>query len=127
MSELFFVYGKTDGTSTTGTFTLNSDIFSGATYIRLPKGSKAKIWFKKIAGAVATDIVVQMTQDITQATPTWTDIGIEKLTGAGQIEYDVRKPIIVRGITGKEAIRFTWSQGTAGDGYIEAIIEITED
>ena len=74
MGELFSVYAKTDGSSTTGTCNLYSDLFYGTTpptYIRIPKGMKLKIWAKRIYGAVATQFNIQYTHDVTAASPSY--------------------------------------------------------
>ena len=127
VSELFTVYGKTDGTNTTGTFSLSSPVFRGTvTYIRIPKGMKAKIWGKRISGDAAT-ITVEMTRDVTAGTPTWSAVHTEYLASPGELNIEKRRPIIVEGRTGKEAIRITWSQGTAGTTHVEFDIEITDE
>jgi len=127
VSELFTVYGKTDGTNTTGTFALSSPIFKGTvTYIRIPKGMKAKIWGKRISGEPAT-ITVEMTRDVTAGTPEWSAIHTEVLSSAGELDIEKRRPIIVESRTGKEAIRITWNQSTAAVTYVEFDIEITDE
>jgi len=55
VSELITFKGETDGASTTGDFTLKSDIIYGSiSYIRIPAGMKAKIWAKRISGNPVT-------------------------------------------------------------------------
>ena len=133
MRELFTVYGKTDGSSTTGDFKLYSDLFyySDPTsptkdYIRIPKGLKAKIWCKRISGE-AVEVIIKFTKDVTAASPTWAEIGRENLASAGEFTLEKRRPIVVRSITGKEAIRFSWSQPSPGNSYFEAEIEFTDE
>jgi len=126
-SELLHLYGETDGSSTSGTFSLSSPDFSGSvSYIRIPKGMKLKIWCKRISGEVATLIKIGFTRDVTVSSPTWVTIGTEYLASPGEIILEKRRPIVVEGITGKEAIAVTWSQGTAGKAYVELEVEVSE-
>lgn len=125
-TDVITFYGETDGSSTTGTFTLYSEAISGSvTTIRLDKGLKAKIWAKEISGAPVT-VKILFTDDATVATPTWTTIDVETLASTGQLNLEKRKPRIIQFRTGKEAIRFDWSQSTAGKSYITIEIEIEE-
>lgn len=127
MGDLIHLYGETDGSSTTGTFSLQSDMFySSVSYIRIPKGVKAKIWCKRIAGA-AVDVKVEFTHDVTETSPTWSDISHESLASAGELTLEKRRPIVLMGRTGKEAFRASWSQGTAGNSYVEFEVELSED
>jgi len=125
--ELFIVYGETDGSSTSGTVSLNSDIFySSVQYIRIPKGCKAKIWFQKVAGEGETLFKIEYTYDVTEDTPTWSTLAVEKLASKGELAIDKRKPIILRGFSGTEAFRVTWEQpsGSATKAYVELGVEI---
>ncbi|MCD6241033.1 hypothetical protein J7K27_05905 [Candidatus Bathyarchaeota archaeon] len=125
--ELFTVYGETDGSSTTGTVSLNSDLFhSSVSYIRIPKGLKAKIWFKKVSGEGETLFTIQYTHDVTAASPTWINVEQEKLASKGEIIIEKRRPVILRGFTGKEAFRVTWTQpsGSAVKAYVELGVEL---
>jgi hypothetical protein len=125
MGELIFVRGETDGTSTSGTVSLNSDVFySAVNYIRIPKGMVAKVWFKKVAGEGETLFILQYTYDCTAASPTWINMQAEKLASKGEVVFDRRKPEIFRSFTGKEAIAVVWSQPTAVKAYIELGIEL---
>jgi len=129
VSELFTVYGKTDGSSAEGTFSLTSTLFRGSVnYIRIPKGMKLKIWCKSISGKPAV-VNIEYTSDVTAETPEWNPIHTEVLASEGEIEIEKRRPIIVLGKTGKEAVSFTWDQTDFGAGvtYIEFDIEITDE
>ena len=130
VKELLNLYGATDGTSATGTFSLSGDmLYSSVDYIRIPKGMKAKIWIKKLSAEVATTISIEMTHDITATTP-WsspTTLATIRLSSAGETLEDTRRPVIVRGFTGNEAIRVTWSQPTAGNASVELTVELVED
>lgn len=122
-TEIISLNMETDGASTTGDFTLRGNLFTNnPTYIRLDKGMKAKIWTKEISGAAAR-IIIQYTDDVTAATPAWVVIDVEDFPG-GSIEYlEKRKPKIVTFRTGKEAIKFSWVQATAGKTYVSVDIE----
>lgn len=128
MGELFIVRGETDGTSTSGTISLDSDLFySTVTEIRIPKGLKAKVWFKKISGEGETLFTLQYTYNITASPPTWKDIQREKLASKGEIIFEKRRPEILRAYNGTEAIRIIWNQPTAVKAYVELGIELSED
>lgn len=124
-TELVTVRGETDGSATTGTVSLDSDLFqSEAAYFRIPKGLKAKIWFKKIAGEGETLFTLQYTHDVTAATPTWKDVQQEVLASKGEIALEKRRPEILRSFTGREAFRVNWTQPTACKAYIELGVEL---
>jgi hypothetical protein len=128
MEELITIRGETDGTSTSGTVPLDSDLFqSTVNYVRIPKGLAAKVWFKKIAGEAETLFTLQYTYDVTAAAPTWKNIQQEKLASKGEISIEKRRPEILRGFTGKEAIQITWSQPTAAKAYVELGLELTDE
>ena len=96
--ELLILYGESNGTDTTGTYELTSDIIYGTVnHIRIPKGMKAKIWIKKISGDPGT-VYIQMTHDITADNPWESPITLEKITlsAAGQELEDTKRPRIVR-------------------------------
>ena len=124
VSDIITVYGATDGTSTTGTFTLHSKDFTNTpTYIQLDKGVKFKIWSIRISGAPAT-IRIEYTDDVTASPPTWTTIDSYHLPSSGSITLEKRRPIIIYGRTGNEAVRFVWDQTTTGAGVTEISVEI---
>jgi len=124
VSDLITIYCETDGTNTTGTFSINSTAFTNTPqYIQVDKHLKLKIWARRIAGAPAT-IYVQYTDDVTATTPTWKNMDVIHLASEGELDLEKRKPVIVIGRTGKESIRFTWEQTTAGKTYVMFDIEI---
>jgi len=125
--ELIVLRGETDGTSTTGTFSLDSDIlYAPVTYVRIPKGMVVKVWFKKLAGEGEALTTLEYTYDVTVATPTWKALHVEKLAAKGEVTLEKRRPIILRGFTGREAFRVTWSMPTAVKAYVEIGVEIGE-
>ena len=127
-SELFVLRGETNGTDTSGTVPLDSDLFqSTVTYLRIPKGLTAKVWFKKVSGEGETLFTLQYTYDVTVATPTWKNIQQEKLASKGEISIEKRRPEILRGFTGKEALRITWTQPSASKAYVELGLELTDE
>lgn len=122
--ELFFLSGSTDGVNTEGVVSLYSDIFySPVSSFRIPKGLKAKVWFKSVSGG-AVKFVLQYTRDVTQASPTWQDVSAVVLAEDGTISIEKRRPIILRSFTGKEAFRVYWSQTTAAKSYVELGVEV---
>jgi hypothetical protein len=124
-SELLIIRGETDGTATSGTVPLDSDLFqSTVNHFRIPKGLTAKIWFKKIAGEDETLFTLQYTYDCTVASPTWKNIQQEKLASKGELTLEKRRPEILRAFTGKEAFRVIWTQPTAKKAYVELGVEI---
>jgi len=77
MGVLFTVRGATDGSSTTGTFSLSGDLLQTAvSYIRIPKGMKLKVWCKRISGE-PVEVIMEYTHDVTAASPTWVEVGRE--------------------------------------------------
>jgi len=124
-SELLVIRGATDGSNTTGTVSLDSDLFySTVNYFRIPKGMSAKIWWKKVSGEAETLFTIQYTYDVTASPPTWKDMEQEKLAAKGEISIEKRRPLILRAFTGKEAFRITWTQPTAALAYVELGVEI---
>ncbi|MEM2179076.1 MAG: hypothetical protein QW272_09690 [Candidatus Methanomethylicaceae archaeon] len=123
--ELILFRGETDGTSTTGTVPLSSDIIYGTVNnVRIPKGLKAKVWFKKISGEGETLFTLRYTHDVTVASPTWIDIEQEKLSSKGEIFFDMRRPAILHSFNGTEAFQIVWTQPTAVKAYLEINVEI---
>jgi len=127
MGELFTLYGATDGSNTTGTFDLYGDLLQAAVnYVRIPKGMKAKIWCKLVSGA-PVDVSIQYTHNVTVTSPTYITITTESLANAGEESIEKRRPIVLRGFTGKEAFKTTWSQSSAAKSYVQIEVELTED
>jgi len=123
--ELLIITGETDGSATSGEVPLDSDLFhSKVKYFRIPRGCKAKIWFKKASGEGETLFTLEYTHDVTAEPPAWKPIEHMKLASKGELSLDKRRPVIVRSITGKEAIHITWSQPTAAKAYVELGVEI---
>jgi len=126
--ELLTLFGKTDGSSTTGTCKLSSELFqSPVDYLRIPKGLKLKLWCKRIAGNGETDFIIEFTKDVTVSSPTWTELSREKLASKGELILEKRRPVIVRGITGREAVRISWSQPSAVNSFIEVEVEVSDE
>jgi len=127
-SELLILRGETDGTSTSGVVPLDSDLLQATvSYVRIPRGLKAKVWFKKISGEAETLFTLQYTYDVTAASPVWKNIQQEKLASKGEISIEKRRPEILRGFRGTEAIRLTWTQSVAAKAYVELGVEIGDE
>jgi len=125
VSELMILRGETDGASTTGVVSLDSDLFySAVSYFRIPRGLAAKVWFKKVSGEGETLFTLQYTYDVTVPSPVWKSIQQEKLSGKGEISIEKRRPVVLRSFNGTEAFRVTWTQPTASKAYIEIGVEI---
>lgn len=128
MGELLVLRGETDGISTSGTVSLYSDILAAsADYVMIPKGMKCKIWFKKVSGEGETLFTLQYTYDVTSPRGAWMDIEQEKLASKGEISIDKRRPLVLRGLTGREAFRVVWSQPTPVKAYIELGVEMSDE
>ncbi|MEM1553242.1 MAG: hypothetical protein QXH03_11345 [Candidatus Bathyarchaeia archaeon] len=122
-NELFTVQGSVSGT---GDYTLDSDLLQATvTYIRIPRGLKAKIWTKRIAGEAA-DVAICFTPDVTAPSPTWKNLDVQKLASAGEVSLEKRRPIVIHGFTGNEAFKITRLTGT-GNSYITLEVEISEE
>lgn len=123
MEELFTVYGSVSGT---GDYTLDSDIFaSTVNYIRIPKGTKLKVWCKRISGSAA-EVQLKYTSDVTSGSPVYKTLDVQKLASDGELSLEKRRPMVMRGITGKEAFKVTRSSGS-GYSYIALEVEISDE
>lgn len=116
-SELFTVYGASDGAALTDDFPLYSDFidYTDAVpeYLRIPKGMKLKIWAIRVNGNTGdTSVIVNYTHDVTAGAPVYIPINTDILDNAVESRFsdDYRKPIILRGFDGTEAVKFTWNQ-----------------
>jgi len=131
MKELITVYGSATPTASgqSGIFTLYSQIaYNTFNYIRIPKGTKMKIWAKRISGTTSFTFEIYYTPDITQPGPPWTIINSEYLSSPGTLELEKRKPIIINGFTGNETIQLAYSNtGNPGTLTVEVDIEITDE
>jgi len=118
MGEVITFYGETDGSSTTGTFDLNSDVLhSAVSYIRPDRGMRVKIWAALISGAACT-VFVEQTEDVTESTPTYKKIAAFHLSSEGQLHLDERHAVELFSRDGKQAFRLTWSQSAAAKSYV---------
>lgn len=125
---LITVGGTTDGASTTGTFPLNSAFFeSPVSFIRIDKGVTVKLWSLEVSRSPVT-VALRYTHDVTAPSPTWLSLKAVTLASEGVVSIDKRRPIrVITGLTGKEAIQFTWAQTTAALSEITAVLEFVED
>jgi len=123
VETLLTFFGETDGTSTSGTFELDGDfLHAKVSYIRPDKGTKLKIWAKRISGERCL-VHVEQTEDVTVATPTWKKIGSFYLSSAGEIAEEKRRPIVAQSRDGKQAIRFTWELSPPAKTYVGFEVE----
>ena len=124
-SEQMTLMAFTDGAAAEGTLNLNGDVLYGtAEAIQIPKGLALKIWSKHINGAAVT-VNTEFTQDIGAESPEWTifskDVFAASVEGDRNIEK--RRPLLFRGLTGNEAVRFTYDQAAAGVSGFEINVE----
>lgn len=127
-SEHITLSGITDGTNATGVIAVVSDVIYGnVETIRIPKGLALKIWSKHINGADVT-VKTQYTLDVSAESPTWVDFAVDVFDASveGDRNIEKRRPLLFRGFTGKEAVRFTYTQETAGISGIEINAEFCE-
>jgi len=125
--ELLTLRGETDGASTSGDFMLTSDLlYSPAPFIAIPRGLKVKVWFESVSGAPVT-VTLLYTKDVTASPPVWEPLESLVLPSAGTITVEKRRPHIVRGVTGLEAVKVSWSQATAGKSYVSIGLEVTDE
>jgi hypothetical protein len=131
MRELITVYGSATPTTSGqfGDFTLYSQIaYNTFNYISIPKGTKLKIWAKRITGTTTFTFEIKHTRNITADSPNWITLDSEYLSSPGTLELEKRKPIIVIGFTGNEAIKLSYSNtGGSGTLTVEVDIEITDE
>lgn len=127
-SEHITLSGITDGTNATGVIAVVSDVIYGnVETIRIPKGLALKIWSKHINGADVT-VKTQYTLDVSAESPTWVDFAVDVFDASveGDRNIEKRRPLLFRGFTGEEAVRFTYTQEIAGISGIEINAEFCE-
>jgi len=129
-TEMFTVYGETDGLAVAGTFDLAAPIILGTdAYLRIPRGMKLKIHALRLNGDAANDtqVNVMFTHDVTAGPPVWEDSAVIFLDATrNRVSEDKRKPTIFHGFSGEEAISFDWLQTVvASVAYLEADVEYT--
>ncbi|MEM4429651.1 MAG: hypothetical protein QXM08_00625 [Thermofilaceae archaeon] len=128
MGELMVLRGETTGTDTSGVVRLDSDLlYTPVEYVRIPKGLKCRVWFKKVSGDGETLFTLQYTDDVAVPSPTWRDVQQEKLASKGEVSIEKRRPLVLRGFTGREALRVTYTQPVAAKAYVELGVEIGDD
>jgi hypothetical protein len=126
--EQITLMGTTNGTDATGTLAFRADVIHGvATSIRIPKGLALKIWSKHINGANVT-LTTQYTTDIGVENPVWTDFAKDVFvaTVEGDRNIEKRRPLLFRGLSGKEAVQFAYAQSAAGVSGVEINVEFCE-
>ena len=127
-SEHITLAGITDGTNASGVLKVVSDVIHGAAAeIRIPRGLALKIWSKHINGADVT-VKTQYTRDVTATSPTWTDFAVDVFDASveGDRNIEKRRPLLFRGFTGNEAVRFSYEQEVAAVSGVEINAEFCE-
>jgi hypothetical protein len=117
--EVITFYGATDGTSTKGTFRLDSDVLHGPVdFIRPDKGMRVRIWARWIAGKPCY-VYVEQTEDVTATPePTYKKVAAFYLSSEGELHEDERRAVELFSRDGKQAFRLTWEQSTAGVTHV---------
>lgn len=133
VSEILTLKGETDGTSTAGDFPLYGDLlyhdsapYTPPTKVVIPKGMKAKVWFKEVSGA-PVNVTLYWSKDAAASAPVWELLELVSLSSAGQISIEKRRPHVIRSITGMEGFKLGWSQTTAAKSYVSIGLEITDE
>jgi hypothetical protein len=129
---LFTVHGLASPTASnqSGDFSALAiaDAYGSYSFIRIPKGFKAKIWAKRIGGTTAFMAIVNFSPDVTVGSPSWTAIDREYLSAAGTLELEKRRPIVVYGKSGTEGIKLSYSNtGGSGTIFVDVDVELTDE
>lgn len=128
-TEMFTVYGKTDGVNPTGTYDLYAPLIYGTdAYLHIPKGMKFKIHAIRVCGGTTaandTQVLTMYTHNVTTVPPVWAVAASIYFDGL-RVSEDKRKPIIFTGYTGVEAVSFDWLQTVAEVSHLEVDVEYT--
>jgi hypothetical protein len=127
---LFTVYGSASVTAgASGDFPLTvTDAYGGPySYIRIPKGFKAKIWAKRLTGTASFRLIIRFIPDVVNAPGTAVDVDSEYLASPGTLELEKRRPIVIVAKTGNEAIKFSYDNTGAGLIAFAADVELTDE
>lgn len=124
MNEEIILRGETPGDTTSGTVSLDSDIFhSPVSFFRLPRGMIVFVTFKKVSGEGETLFTLQYANDVTIDSPKWRAIEREKLASKGEFAIE-EVAVILHSLSGKEGIRVIFEQPTAAKAYIELGVKL---
>ncbi len=121
IGDLITFRGATDGTNTSGDFSLTSDVVVGnITEIKIPKGFKAKVWSVELSGDPCS-VSISYSKD---GGTTWITAKTIDLVSPGELEIEKNsRPIVVISPSGETLLKFSWSQTTAGTTELGATIE----
>lgn len=131
-SEQLTLMGTTDDLGDGNVFKFRADAVHGTvSEIRIPKGLSLKIWSKHINGANFI-LETQFTTDITAGSVEWVKFGVDVFNSdvEGDRNIEKRRPLLFRGFTGNEAVRFVYG-GEDGSGEespsgVEINVELCE-
>lgn len=130
-SMILNLFGKTDGTNTTGNFSLESDVFDGETEaLVIPKGYKLKIWNIEVDGEPCTVAINVLTGN--PSSPTVSTIKTVTLASPGTVskEYVARPLVIdcanVYAADNVVALQLAWTQVTAGESTVSLEAELVK-
>ena len=141
VSQLFTVNGTAAtsaiGMSLTSTLVKTAGNSSSApTFLRIPHGMKLKIWEKEILSSLNTETVqTQYTHNGVSTAPAgWivvdsfsTTQNTSTVATASMVQQSKRRPVVLNGFTGKEAVRFVTLGAAASATSITYEIEITNE
>lgn len=116
INELVTFTAQTVPPTTSGTLTLNADIFvSGITSFVIPKGARVKIWSRLVAGAPVT-----VNYKFANDGSTFRIIVSDDLASSGETGVEKRaRPHIFRSFAGTEALQLAY---VVGDGHTASTI-----
>ena len=129
--ELLLVTGSTNGTSSTGTFTLNGDlIVTGVSKIVIPKGMTLKAWARSLSGNPGI-VPITVNWQFANDGATFRTLFTDNLVSSEE-EFDqsfASRPRAFRGSAGTEAVQVTWAGGNTG-GTVSTVslnLEFSQD
>jgi hypothetical protein len=141
ISQLFTVNGTgaTSGIGLSLTSTIIKSVGNSTlapTFIRIPRGMKLKIWGKSIISTQNTETVLtQMTHNGASTAPagyvtvdTQPSATNTSTAATASVAFaNKHRPIVLEGLTGKEAVRFVTTAAAASATSISYEIEITNE
>jgi len=130
VTQLFTLQGSCASSTSTVGFTLYATLMkTNPTKLRIPHGMKLKIWEKNIYTTISTDsVTLQYAHDGSSTSPTWVTIDkqpvILGMVTGGMININKRRPIVLDGLRGTEAIQFLSGNSATSISYE---VEITDE
>lgn len=122
--QVFVFQGVTDGASGSGSFDLYSEWFySKVAKLKIPRGTKLKIWGVGIDGNGETKAIVQHSPDDES---NYYDYVVKKLASAGEtVPEESRRPMPITG-KGNDWVKVLWEQPSAVVANVTITAEVEE-